>query len=223
MPVRVLIADDDPKILAMLARGLRHAGFEVLEAADGGTALGVALSALPDLVVLDVGMPVLDGVEVCRQLRATSSVPVLMLTARGEVDDRVAGLRGGADDYLVKPFAFEELVARLEGLARRTGLEAAKTLTFADVTLDVGARSARRGGRELGLTRLEFDLLELLLRHPRQVLATSTVWERVWGDDLSGQSNSLAVTIGTLRRKLGEPAVFESVRGIGYRMREPAG
>jgi two-component system, OmpR family, response regulator MprA len=222
MPIRVLVADDDPKILALLRRGLRHAAFEVIEASDGPTALGLALGAAPDLVVLDVGMPILDGYEVCRQLRLSSSVPVLMLTARGEVDDRVKGLRGGADDYLVKPFAFEELVARLEGLARRAGLEAAKTLAFADVTLDVAGRVAFRAARELELTRREFDLLELLLRHPHQVLPTSTVWERVWGDDLSGRSNSLAVTLGTLRRKLGEPPIFESVRGVGYRLRAPA-
>jgi two-component system, OmpR family, response regulator MprA len=221
MPIRVLIADDDPKLLAMLHRGLRHAGFEVVEASDGPTALGLALSAHPDLVVLDVGMPVIDGYEVCRRLRASSDVPVLMLTARREVDDRVAGLRGGADDYLTKPFAFEELVARLEGLSRRAGLEAAKTLAFADVTLDVAGRTAARDGREIELTRREFDLLELFLRNPRQVLPTGTIWERVWGDDLTGQSNSLAVTVGTLRRKLGEPAVLESVRGVGYRLREP--
>jgi two-component system, OmpR family, response regulator MprA len=221
MPIRVLIADDDPKLLAMLRRGLRHAGFEVVEANDGPSALGLALSTRPDLVVLDVGMPIIDGYEVCRQLRASSSVPVLMLTARHEVDDRVAGLRGGADDYLTKPFAFEELVARLEGLSRRAGLEAARTLGFADVTLDVAGRTTVRDGREIELTRREFDLLELLLRNPRQVLPTATIWERVWGDDLTGQSNSLAVTVGTLRRKLGEPPIFESVRGVGYRLRHP--
>jgi two-component system response regulator MprA len=222
MPIRVLVADDDPKILAMLRRGLRHAGFEVIEATDGAEALALSLRAVPDLVVLDVGMPILDGYEVCRRLRASSSVPVLMLTARRDVGDRVAGLRGGADDYLTKPFAFEELVARLEGLSRRVGLEAAKTLTFADVTLDCAGRTASRAGRPIELTRREFDLLELLLRNPRQVLPTATIWERVWGDDLSGVSNTLAVTIGTLRRKLGEPAIFESVRGLGYRLSEPA-
>jgi two-component system, OmpR family, response regulator MprA len=222
MPIRVLVADDDPKTLAMLRRGLRHAGFAVIEASDGAEALALSLRAVPDLVVLDVGMPILDGYEVCRRLRASSSVPVLMLTARREVDDRVAGLRRGADDYLTKPFAFEELVARLEGLSRRVGLEAAKSLAFADLTLDCAGRTATRDGRPIELTRREFDLLELLLRNPRQVLPTATIWERVWGDDLSGVSNSLAVTIGTLRRKLGEPSIFESVRGLGYRLREPA-
>jgi two-component system response regulator MprA len=221
MPIRVLVADDDPKILAMLRRGLRHAGFEVIEATDGAEALALSLRAAPDLVVLDVGMPILDGYEVCRRLRASSSVPVLMLTARREVDDRVAGLRGGADDYLTKPFAFEELLARLEGLSRRVGLEAARSLTFADVTVDSAGRTATRDGRPIELTRREFDLLELLLRNPRQVLPTATIWERVWGDDLSGVSNTLAVTIGTLRRKLGEPPIFESVRGLGYRLSEP--
>jgi two-component system response regulator MprA len=218
MPLRVLIADDDPKILALLRRGLRHSGFEVEEASDGHAALALAARTQPDLVVLDVGMPGLDGYEVCRRLRATSDVPVLMLTARREVGDRVAGLRGGADDYLTKPFAFEELVARLEGLGRRAGLEAARLLTHGDVALDTAGRTATRAGRELGLTRREFDLLELLLRHPRQVLTTATIWERVWGDDLTGVSNSLAVTLGTLRRKLGEPALVESVRGVGYRL-----
>jgi two-component system response regulator MprA len=218
MPLRVLIADDDPKLLAMLRRGLVHAGFEVAEAADGHAALALAGRTQPDLVVLDVGMPGLDGYEVCRRLRTSSDVPVLMLTARREVGDRVAGLRGGADDYLTKPFALEELVARLEGLGRRAGLEAARLLAHGDVALDTAGRTATRGGRELGLTRREFDLLELLLRHPRQVLTTATIWERVWGDDLTGVSNSLAVTIGTLRRKLAEPAVLESVRGVGYRL-----
>jgi two-component system response regulator MprA len=221
MPLRVLIVDDDPKVLALLRRGLRHAGFEVEEAADGYGALSAAARTRPDLVVLDVGLPDIDGYEVCRRLRAASDVPVLMLTARREVGDRVAGLRGGADDYLTKPFAFEELVARLEGLGRRAGIEAAKLLAAGDLRLDAAGRTATRAGRELELTRREFDLLELLLRHPRQVLATATIWERVWGDDLTGVSNSLAVTIGTLRRKLGEPVLVESVRGVGYRLVSP--
>src|SRR5262249_27290912 len=156
---------------------------------DGAEALALAMRSTPDLVVLDVGMPGLDGYEVCRRLRSSSSVAVLMLTARGEVNDRIAGLRGGADDYLVKPFAFEELVARLESLARRSRLEAATVLSVADVELDLRARSVARAGRPIELTRREFAVLELLLRNAGHLIETGTLWERVWGDDLTGRSN----------------------------------
>jgi len=206
----------------MLHRGLHYAGFDVLEAQDGEEALHVALSADPDLVVLDIGMPKLDGYEVCRRLRESSRVPILMLTARGELPDRIAGLRGGADDYLVKPFAFQELTARLEALARRAGLMAAEVLTFADVELDTETGTVTRGGRAVELAPRERDVLELLMRHPHQVLETATVWERIWGDDRRGESNALNVAFSGLRRKLGSPTIVETVRGIGYRLRDPS-
>jgi two-component system, OmpR family, response regulator MprA len=222
MALRVLIADDDPRIVGMLRRGLHYAGFEVLEATDGEQALRVALTAEPDLVVLDIAMPKLDGYEVCERLRASSRVPILMLTARGEVPDRVSGLRSGADDYLVKPFAFQELTARLEALARRAGLMAGEVLRFADVELDTATARVTRRGEPVDLAPRERELLELLMRHPQQVLETTTVWERVWGDDRSGESNAMNVAFSGLRRKLGAPTIIETVRGIGYRLRDPS-
>jgi len=222
MTIRVLVADDDDRIRAMLRRGLHYAGFEVLEAADGEQALSVAISAEPDLIVLDVAMPKLDGLEVCRRLRQTSAVPILMLTARGELPDRVAGLRGGADDYLAKPFAFQELTARLDALARRSGLMAGERLIFADLELDAETGAVIRAGTPIELAPRERDLLELLMRHPGQVLETATVWERVWGADRSGESNALNVAFSGLRRKLGDPGLIETVRGTGYRLRVPS-
>jgi two-component system, OmpR family, response regulator MprA len=206
----------------MLRRGLHYAGFDVLEAEDGERALHLALSAEPDLVVLDISMPKLDGYEVCRRLRESSRVPILMLTARGELPDRIAGLRGGADDYLVKPFAFQELTARLEALARRAGLMADEVLRFADVELDTETGAVTRDGRVVELAPRERDVLELLMRHPQQVLETATVWERIWGDDRRGESNALNVVFSGLRRKLGSPTIVETVRGIGYRLRDPS-
>ncbi len=220
MGLRVLIAEDDQRLRAMLRRGLGYAGFEVLEAADGEDALSQALSAHPDLVVLDVGMPKLDGLAVCRVLRTSSSVPILMLTARGEVADRVNGLRDGADDYLVKPFAFQELVARLEALARRCGLEISEVLSFSDVAMETETGAVQRAGRPIELKPRERELLELLLRHPGQVLTTTAIWERLWGLDRSGESNALNVAFSGLRRKLGEPAIVATVRGVGYRLEE---
>jgi two-component system response regulator MprA len=219
--IRVLVVDDDPDIRAMVRRGLRYGGFEVLEAADGAQALALAALESPDLVVLDVRMPGIDGHEVCRRLRADGAVPILMLTARGEIEDRVSGLRMGADDYLVKPFAFQELVARLEALARRAGLMAGEHLGFADLELDTETGAVARGGAAVDLSRREREVLELLLRHPGQVLETATIWERVWGDDRRGESNALNVAFSGLRRKLGEPGLIETVRGIGYRLRAP--
>ena len=218
MGIRVLVAEDDTRMRAMIRRGLGYAGFEVIEAGDGRQALQLGLERRPDLVVLDVGMPELDGHEVCAALRNASAVPILMLTARGEVGDRVKGLRGGADDYLVKPFAFQELVARLEALARRAGLTAAETLTHGDLTLETETGVVTRNGRAIELSPRERELLELLLRHPGQVLPTATIWERLWGDDRSGASNALNVAFSELRRKLGSPGVVETVRGIGYRL-----
>jgi two-component system response regulator MprA len=182
--------------------------------------------AQPDVVILDVLMPGVDGLEVCRRLRAAgNAVPVLMLTARDEVENRVAGLDAGADDYVTKPFALEELLARVRALLRRTSNDdgGGEVLSFADVTLDLGTRDVRRGGRDIELTRTEFALLELFLRNPRQVLTRSIIFERVWGYDFGFASNSLDVYIGYLRRKTesgGEPRLIHTVRGVGYALRE---
>ena len=217
----MLIAEDDERLRAMLSRGLRYGGFEVHEAGDGLAALEQAHRIAPDLVVLDIGMPGMDGLAVCRSLRATSAVPILMLTARGEVADRVNGLREGADDYLVKPFVFQELVARLEALARRSGLTLGERLSFADVVLEAETGIVRRAGAVLELKPRERELLELLMHHPGQVLSTALIWERLWGEDRGGTSNALNVAFSGLRRKLGQPELVETVRGVGYRLREP--
>lgn len=227
MGPRVLIAEDDERLRAMLSRGLRYAGFEVFEAGDGLVALEQAQRLAPDLVVLDIGMPGLDGLAVCASLRATSAVPILMLTARGEVSDRVGGLRGGADDYVVKPFVFQELVARLEALARRSGLMLGERLRFADLVLETETGAVLRAGVALELKPRERELLELLMRHPGQVLSATVIWERLWGEDRGGSSNALNVAFSGLRRKLGAPELVETVRrvglgGVGYRLREPA-
>jgi two-component system response regulator MprA len=222
--MRLLLVDDDPSVREALALVLDLNGFEVATAADGREAIRALASDVADAVVLDVLMPGIDGLEVCRRLRATGDrTPVLMLTARAEVSERVAGLEAGADDYLVKPFAREELIARLRALLRRTGWEGDdETLRFVDLELDPLAHEARRGGRALELTRTEFLLLELLMRHPRQVLTRATIFDRVWGYDFGPASNSLEVYIGYLRRKTeadGEPRLLQTVRGVGYVLR----
>ena len=226
MGPRVLIAEDDERLRAMLSRGLRYAGFEVFEAEDCLAALEQAQRLAPDLVVLDIGMPGMDGLAVCASLRATSAVPILMLTARGEVSDRVGGLRGGADDYVVKPFVFQELVARLEALARRSGLMLGERLRFADLVLETETGAVLRAGVALELKPRERELLELLMRHPGPVLSATVIWERLWGEDRGGSSNALNVAFSGLRRKLGAPELVETVRGVGlggvgYRLREP--
>ncbi|HEX3512232.1 MAG TPA: response regulator transcription factor [Solirubrobacteraceae bacterium] len=222
--MRLLVVDDDPAVRDALALVLGLDGFEVSLAADGREAIRALDSQRPDAIVLDVLMPDLDGLEVCRRIRATGDrIPVLMLTARAEVRDRVAGLEVGADDYLVKPFAREELVARLRALLRRTGWQGDEpALRFEDLELDPLAHEARRGDRLLDLTRTEFLLLELLMSHPRQVLPRSTIFDRVWGYDFGPSSNSLEVYIGYLRRKTeagGEPRLLHTVRGVGYVLR----
>lgn len=224
--MRLLVVDDDPAIREALALVLDLNGFDVATACDGREAIRTLAVAPPDAVVLDVLMPGLDGLEVCRRMRATGDrTPVLMLTARAEVGDRVAGLEAGADDYLVKPFAREELVARLRALLRRTGWEGEdRTLRFDDLELDPVAHEARRGGRLLELTRTEFLLLELLMRHPRQVLTRAAIFDHVWGYDFGPASNSLEVYVGYLRRKTeaeGEPRLVQTVRGVGYVLRAP--
>ncbi len=225
--MRLLVVDDDPSVREAVALVLDLNGFEVATAQDGREAMRALTEAAPDAVILDVLMPGLDGLEVCRRMRATGDrTPVLMLTARAEVSERVAGLEAGADDYLAKPFARDELIARLRALLRRTGWEGdgQQTLCFEDLELDPLAHEARRGGRVLGLTRTEFLLLELLLRHPRQVLARSTIFDRVWGYDFGPASNSLEVYVGYLRRKTeaaGETRLVHTVRGVGYVLRSP--
>jgi len=219
-----MVVDDEPGVRAALERALRIERYDVRLAGDGTEALALLAERSPDAIVLDVSMPDVDGLEVCRRLRAAGDrTPVLMLTARDAVDDRVAGLDAGADDYLVKPFALKELQARLRALLRRTEATRAGVLRFADLELDPVGREVRRGGREIELSRTEFNLLELFLEHPRQVLTRSQIFERVWGYDFGSTSNALGVYIGYLRRKTeagGEPRLLHTVRGVGYVLRD---
>ena len=217
MAERVLVVDDDAPVRRMLERSLAAEGFEVEAAADGGAALVAAERSAPDLVVLDVAMPGLDGLAVCRRLRA-KGLPgaILMLTARDAVADRVTGLEAGADDYLVKPFAMEELVARLHGLARR-GRDGAEQLAFADLSLDLRTRVAARGGRTVELTGRESALLELLLRHPRAVVPRDRAIEEIWEE--AAAPNVVDRYVTRLRRKLGEPPLIHTVRGVGFMLR----
>jgi two-component system, OmpR family, response regulator MprA len=222
---RVLVVDDEPAVREALRRALALEGYDVDLAENGAEALRKVSAAEPDLVVLDVLMPEVDGIAACRRLRAEGNrVPVLMLTARAGIGDRVDGLDAGADDYLVKPFALEELLARIRALLRRGGHELSdQPLRFADVELDPATREVRRGERRIELTRTEFNLLELFLRNPRQVLTRSLIFERVWGYDFGPTSNALDVYIGYLRRKTeagGEPRLIQTVRGVGYALRE---
>jgi two-component system response regulator MprA len=223
--VRVLVVDDERAVRDSLRRALELEGYDVELAADGEEALErLAQNGEPDAVVLDILMPRMDGLEVCRRLRREGhSLPVLMLTARDEVENRVAGLDAGADDYVTKPFALEELLARLRALLRRTTSGSGEVLRFADLELDPKTREVRRGGESVDLTRTEFSLLELFLLNPRQVLTRSVIFERVWGYDFGFSSNSLDVYIGYLRRKTeaGErPRLIQTVRGVGYALRE---
>jgi two-component system response regulator MprA len=223
--MRVLVVDDDPAVRESLRRSLAFNGYQVELADDGEHALRKVAATHPDVVVLDVMMPRMDGLAACRALRAAGDdVPVLMLTARDEVSDRVAGLDAGADDYLPKPFALEELLARLRALLRRIGpAESRSILRLADLTLDPVSREVTRGKRSLRLTRTEFSLLELLLRHPRQVLTRERILDDVWGYDFPTSANSLEVYVGYLRRKTeadGEPRLIHTVRGVGYVARE---
>ena len=217
MAERVLVVDDDAPVRRMLERSLAAEGFEVEAAADRGAALVAAERSAPDLVVLDVAMPGLDGLAVCRRLRA-KGLPgaILMLTARDAVPDRVAGLEAGADDYLVKPFAMEELVARLHALARR-GRDGAEQLAFADLSLDLRTRVAARGGRTVELTGRESALLELLLRHPRAVVPRDRAIEEIWEE--AAAPNVVDRYVTRLRRKLGEPPLIHTVRGVGFMLR----
>jgi two-component system response regulator MprA len=213
---RVLVVDDDSPIRRMLERTLTAEGYEVATAADGGGALAAVERAVPDLLVLDVAMPGLDGLVVCRRLRrAGLALPILLLTARDAVEERVAGLDAGADDYLVKPFASEELLARARALLRR-GSEPGEVLAFDDLVFDVRERSARRGAREIHLRAREAALLELLLRNPRRVVSRPLALERVWGSESAATLNAVDRCVSDLRRKLGEPPLIETVRGVGF-------
>jgi two-component system, OmpR family, response regulator MprA len=223
--MQILVVDDEPAVRDSLDRALRLEGYKVELAADGAEALGALAERSPDALVLDLMMPRVDGFEVCRRMRSAGNrTPVLVLTARDGVSDRVRGLDAGADDYLVKPFALDELLARLRALLRRSGASApGQVLRFSDLILDPVAHQVKRGDREVELTRTEFLLLELFMLHPRQVLTRSVIFERVWGYDFGPDSNSLEVYVSYLRRKLesaGEPRLLHTVRGVGYVLRE---
>jgi two-component system response regulator MprA len=223
--MKILVVDDERAVRESLRRALELEGYEIELAGDGSEALyRLESNEEPDAMILDVLMPGVDGLEVCRRLRGSGSrLPVLMLTARTEVEDRVAGLDAGADDYVTKPFALEELLARVRALLRRTSDDGDELLRFGDLELDPGTREVRRGERSIELTRTEFSLLELFLRNPRQVLTRSVIFQRVWGYDFGFGSNSLDVYIGYLRRKTeagGEPRLIHTVRGVGYALRE---
>jgi two-component system response regulator MprA len=221
----VLVADDDRAVREALERALQLSGYDVALAADGNEALRETAERTPDALILDIMMPGYDGLDVTRRLRREGNrTPILLLTARDAVGDRVEGLDAGADDYLPKPFALEELLARLRALLRRADQAPAELLRFADLTFDVGSMEARRGGRRFELTTTEAHLLELFMRNPRQVLPRPLIYERVWGYDFSHTSNALDVYVGYLRRKTeaeGEPRLLHTVRGTGYVLREP--
>ena len=223
MNERILIIEDDQAILKLLQRGLAYEGYTVDMSTDGRTGLILARDHTPDLVILDWMLPGIDGLEVCNRLRSGGSIPILMLTAKDTVQDRIQGLDAGADDYMVKPFNLDELLARVRALLRRTQPERVPVLKFADLTLDTGSRQAARGNRLVALTAKEYELLELFLRHPKQVLTREVIFDRVWGYDFGGESNVLEVYIRYLRQKLEaeeEPRLLHTVRGVGYVMRE---
>ena len=227
MHEKILIIEDEEHILQFLRRGLAYEGYRVLTAVNGTEGLEVARDTPPDLVILDWMLPEiepgLDGLEVCRRLRAASDLPIIMLTAKESVSDRVLGLDAGADDYLVKPFALNELLARIRALVRRAKKEAPDILTFVDLRLDTGTHQAFRGERVVELTAKEYELLELFLRNPRQVLTRDLIYDRVWGYDFGGESNIIEVYVRYLRQKTesdGEPRLIYTVRGVGYVLRE---
>lgn len=224
MKERILIIEDEERILQFLRRGLTYEGYIVDTALNGSEGLAIAREYPPDLVILDWMLPGMDGLEVCRRLRSASKVPILMLTAKDSVPDRVDGLDAGADDYLVKPFEFEELLARIRALFRRTKPEQGpETLSFADLRLDTGTHQAFRGERSIDLTAKEYELLELFLRNPRQVLTREVIYDRVWDYDFGGESNIIEVYVRYLRQKTeaeGETRLIHTVRGVGYVLRE---
>lgn len=220
MKAHILVVDDDPRITELLRRILAYEGYSVTVAVNGDGALRRTLEHVPDVIVLDIMLPGLDGLEVTRRLRtASDSVPILLLTARDSLADKVTGLDTGADDYLVKPFAPDELLARVKALLRRKQLEHHEVLRYADVALDTGTRLAYRGAREIELSPTEYELLALFLRHPRRVFTRDVIMDRVWGLDFEGSTNVMEVYVGYLRNKLeaeGEPRLIHTIRGIGY-------
>jgi DNA-binding response OmpR family regulator len=221
--VRILAVDDEPTIIEFLRVGLGYEGYQVQTASDGRAALDLLNQENFDLVILDVMLPGLDGFEICKRIRAHNSIPILMLTARDEVSDRVTGLDLGADDYLVKPFSFAELLARLHAILRRRSAGKARTiLQTADIILDHDARTVERAGEPITLTAKEFDLLEFFMAHPRQVFRRDVILDRVWGYDFVGDTNLVDVHIGHIREKLGDqpPSLLRTVRGVGYVWRE---
>lgn len=221
---RVLVIEDEARIAQFIERGLIYEGYRVSVARDGQAGLGIARDNPPDLVILDWMLPGLDGLEVCKRLRAASDVPILMLTAKDDVKDRVAGLDAGADDYLVKPFSVDELMARVRALFRRsTPTSRPDVLRFADLTLDTGTHRAYRGERPIDLTAKEYELLELFMRNPRRVLTRDVIFDRVWGYDFGGESNIIEVYVRYLRQKTeseSETRLIHTVRGVGYVLRE---
>jgi len=224
MTAHILVIDDDRKITDALRRGLSYQGYRTEVAHSGTEGLELARAWFPDLVILDILMPGLDGLEVCRRFRAASDVPIILLTARDAIEDRVVGLETGADDYLVKPFAFAELLARVRAQLRRRQTEAPSVLRFGDLELDAVSHDVRRGDRLLTLTQKEYELLEFFLRHPRQVLSRDQLLDRVWGYDAEVDSHVLEVYVGYLRQKLeveGAPRLIQTIRGAGYILREP--
>lgn len=223
MSERILIIEDDPAILKLLQRGLAYEGYLVDTAMDGRSGLLMARDNHPDLVVLDWMLPGMDGLEVCHRLRTGGEVPIMMLTAKDTIQDRVQGLDAGADDYLVKPFNLDELLARIRALLRRTQVKRIPVLEFLDLKLDTGSRQASRGERMISLTAKEYELLDLFMRHPRQVLTRELIFDRVWRYDFGGESNVLEVYVRYLRQKLeagDEARLLHTVRGVGYVMRE---
>ena len=222
---RVLVIEDEPGILDFLQLGLGYEGYEVLTATDGESGLAKARAELPDLLILDLMLPGIDGFEICRRLRQSSQVPIIMLTARDELDDRVHGLDLGADDYLTKPFQFKELAARIRAVLRRQAKTQEETtnpglLQLQDLTLNPQLHEVRRDNRLLELSLREYQLLELLLRHPNQVLTREVILDRVWGYDFMGDGNIIEVYVRYLRQKLGEPNLIQTVRGVGYVLKE---
>ncbi len=223
-PLRILVVEDEERIRQFLQRGLSYEGYRVDIAEDGQTGLDLARDQPPDLVLLDVMLPGLDGIEVCRRLRSGGDVPILMLTAKESIEDRVAGLDAGADDYLVKPFAFDELLARIRALLRRVQPTKPDVFRFAELELDTGTRQGKRAGRVFDLTAKEYELLELFMRNPRRVLTREIIYDRVWGYDFGGESNIIEVYVRYLRQKTeqgGLQRLIHTVRGIGYVLREP--
>ena len=219
----ILVVDDDPEIVSLLRRGLLYEGFNVTTASNGKEALEKTREKEPDLIILDVMMPGIDGIEVSKRLRQASDIPILMLTARGTVADKVSGLNAGADDYLVKPFAFDELLARVRALLRRREPKEGEVLRFADLSLNTSTREVACGEKKIDLTAQEFDLLELFMRHPHQVLKKESIYERIWGYDFDGESNVVEVYISYLRSKLetgGGARLIQTIRGVGYVLKE---